>query len=399
MALYTVHQVTTYIRESFESDMLLSDLYVAGEVSNLRLSASGHSYFTLKDSDSVLNCVMFKGKTGSRLIENGVSVSTHGRISFYEPRGSTDFIVDLVMAEGSGALSLEFENLRLRLESEGLFDQSRKRELPEFPKVIGVVTSTSGAVLHDIQSVIARRYPLVEIVISPTLVQGENAATNIVQAINDLNNDGRSDVIVVARGGGSIEELWPFNEEIVARAIYASRIPVVSAIGHETDVTISDWVSDLRAPTPSAAAELIVPDATRLKSNLSDYRNKFFALTNNLVDSFRSDIELAGRNLQGYLPNLQFLRRNVDDSSRSIGSSFKYQLDVSGLRLDNLGNRLLALNPDATLRRGFTALHDANGILITSVHNIKSGDMVHLNLSDGAVTAKVTGTTTDKIKS
>lgn len=391
--------MTTYIRESFESDMLLSDLYVAGEVSNLRLSASGHSYFTLKDSDSVLNCVMFKGKTGSRLIENGVSVSTHGRISFYEPRGSTDFIVDLVMAEGSGALSLEFENLRLRLESEGLFDQSRKRELPEFPKVIGVVTSTSGAVLHDIQSVIARRYPLVEIVISPTLVQGENAATNIVQAINDLNNDGRSDVIVVARGGGSIEELWPFNEEIVARAIYASRIPVVSAIGHETDVTISDWVSDLRAPTPSAAAELIVPDATRLKSNLSDYRNKFFALTNNLVDSFRSDIELAGRNLQGYLPNLQFLRRNVDDSSRSIGSSFKYQLDVSGLRLDNLGNRLLALNPDATLRRGFTALHDANGILITSVHNIKSGDMVHLNLSDGAVTAKVTGTTTDKIKS
>tara|TARA_B110000014_G_C20112972_1_gene586826 strand:- start:1612 stop:2523 length:912 start_codon:yes stop_codon:yes gene_type:complete len=303
------------------------------------------------------------------------------------------------MAEGSGALSLEFENLRLRLESEGLFDQSRKRELPEFPKVIGVVTSTSGAVLHDIQSVIARRYPLVEIVISPTLVQGENAATNIVQAINDLNNDGRSDVIVVARGGGSIEELWPFNEEIVARAIYASRIPVVSAIGHETDVTISDWVSDLRAPTPSAAAELIVPDATRLKSNLSDYRNKFFALTNNLVDSFRSDIELAGRNLQGYLPNLQFLRRNVDDSSRSIGSSFKYQLDVSGLRLDNLGNRLLALNPDATLRRGFTALHDANGILITSIHNIKSGDMVHLNLSDGAVTAKVTGTTTDKIKS
>lgn len=391
--------MTTYIRESFESDMLLSDLYVAGEVSNLRLSASGHSYFTLKDSDSVLNCVMFKGKTGSRLIENGVSVSTHGRISFYEPRGSTDFIVDLVMAEGSGALSLEFENLRLRLESEGLFDQSRKRELPEFPKVIGVVTSTSGAVLHDIQSVIARRYPLVEIVISPTLVQGENAATNIVQAINDLNNDGRSDVIVVARGGGSIEELWPFNEEIVARAIYASRIPVVSAIGHETDVTISDWVSDLRAPTPSAAAELIVPDATRLKSNLSDYRNKFFALTNNLVDSFRSDIELAGRNLQGYLPNLQFLRRNVDDSSRSIGSSFKYQLDVAGLRLDNLGNRLLALNPDATLRRGFTALHDANGILITSVHNIKSGDMVHLNLSDGAVTAKVTGTTTDEIKS
>ena len=391
--------MTTYIRESFESDMLLSDLYVAGEVSNLRLSASGHSYFTLKDSESVLNCVMFKGKTGSRLLDNGVAVSTHGRISFYEPRGSTDFIVDLVMVEGSGALSLEFENLRLRLEAEGLFDQSRKRILPEFPNVIGVVTSTSGAVLHDIQNVIARRYPLEEILISPTLVQGENAAINIVQAINDLNNDGRSDVIVVARGGGSIEELWPFNEEIVARAIYASRIPVVSAIGHETDVTISDWVSDLRAPTPSAAAELIVPDATRLKSNLSEYRNKFFALTSNLVESFRSDIELAVRNLQGYLPNLQFLRRNVDDSSRAISSSFKHHLDVSGLRLDNLGKRLLALNPDATLRRGFAAVHDSDGILITSANNIKSGDMLHLNFADGAITAEAAANTTDEIKS
>ena len=185
----------------------------------------------------------------------------------------------------------------------------------------------------------------------------------------------------------------------MARAIYASRIPVVSAIGHETDITISDWVSDLRAPTPSVAAELIVPDATRLKINLSEYRNKFFALTSNLVESVRSDIDRAGRNLQGYLPNLQFLRRNVDDSSRAIGSSFKHQLDVSGLRLDNLVKRLLALNPDATLRRGFAAIHDTNGILITSAHNIKSGDMLNLNLADGAITAKATGKTTDEIKS
>jgi exodeoxyribonuclease VII large subunit len=391
--------VTTYIRESFESDLLLSDLYVVGEVSNFRLSASGHSYFTLKDSESVLNCVMFKGKAGSGLIENGISVSTHGRISFYEPRGSTDFIIDLVMLEGSGALSLEFENLRLRLESEGLFDQSRKRILPEFPKVLGIVTSTSGAVLHDIQSVIARRYPLVQILISPTLVQGGSAAANIVQAISDLNNDGRSDVIVVARGGGSIEELWPFNEEIVARAIYSSRIPIVSAIGHETDVTISDWVSDLRAPTPSAAAELIVPDAMRLQRHLSDYRNKFFALTNNLLESFRSDVELAGRSLQGYLPNIQSLRRNIDDSSRAVGSLFKHQLDVSVLRLDNLEKRLLALNPYATLRRGFAAVHDNDGILITSAHSIKTGDMLQLNFADGSVTAEVSVNANDEIDS
>jgi len=342
---------------------------------------------------------MFKGKAGSGLIENGISVSTHGRISFYEPRGSTDFIIDLVMLEGSGALSLEFENLRLRLESEGLFDQSRKRILPEFPKVLGIVTSTSGAVLHDIQSVIARRYPLVQILISPTLVQGGSAAANIVQAISDLNNDGRSDVIVVARGGGSIEELWPFNEEIVARAIYSSRIPIVSAIGHETDVTISDWVSDLRAPTPSAAAELIVPDAMRLQRHLSDYRNKFFALTNNLLESFRSDVELAGRSLQGYLPNIQSLRRNIDDSSRAVGSLFKHQLDVSVLRLDNLEKRLLALNPYATLRRGFAAVHDNDGILITSAHSIKPGDMLQLNFADGSVTAEVSVNANDEIDS
>ena len=265
---YTVNQVTTYIRESFESDILLSDLYVSGEISNLRRSASGHAYFPLKDDSALLNCVMFRGQQGSDVLEDGSAVSTHGRISFYEPRGSTDFIVDLVMPEGTGALSLEFEKLRAQLELEGLFDESRKRSLPEFPTVIGVVTSVSGAVLHDITTVITRRYPLVDILVSPTLVQGDSAPENIVQAINDLNVDGRSDVIVVARGGGSLEELWAFNDERVVRSIYGSKIPVVSAIGHETDFTISDFVADLRAPTPSAAAEMIVPNVTNLKRHL-----------------------------------------------------------------------------------------------------------------------------------
>ena len=265
---YTVNQVATYLRESFESDILLSDLYVSGEISNLRRSASGHAYFTLKDDTALLNCVMFRGQQGSDVLEDGVSVSTHGRISFYEPRGSTDFIVDLVMAEGAGALSLEFDRLRSQLELEGLFDESRKRSLPPFPKVIGVVTSSSGAVLHDITTVVTRRYPLANILVSPTLVQGDAAPENIVQALNDLNVDGRSDVIVIARGGGSLEELWAFNDEMVARSIYGSKIPVVSAIGHETDFTISDYVADLRAPTPSAAAEMIVPDIIDLKKNV-----------------------------------------------------------------------------------------------------------------------------------
>ena len=217
MPVYTVSQVTIHIRQSFESDSLLNDLWVVGEVSNLRVSTPGHSYFTVKDDQSVLNCVMFRGQPGSEILTNGAAVSAHGHIAFYAPRGSTDFMVDLAMPEGVGELSLELERLRLRLESEGLFEVSRKRELPQFPKAVGVVTSPSGAVFHDIANVIRRRYPLVELVLSPTPVQGNDVAPSIAAALERLDREGRVDVIIIARGG-------------------------------------------VRAPTPSAAAELVVPD-------------------------------------------------------------------------------------------------------------------------------------------
>ncbi len=225
MAVYSVSQVTSHLRQALDSDPLLSDLWVIGEVSNLRVSSSGHSYYTLRDDQAVLNCVMFRGQPGSDLLANGTAVSAHGRITFYEPRGSTDFMVDLAMPQGVGELSLELERLRLRLEAEGLFAESRKRPLPAFPAVVGLVTSPAGAVFHDIENVIRRRYPLAQLLLSPTQVQGEGAAPQIAAALESLDRDGRADVIIIARGGGSLEDLWPFNEEVVARAIYASKTP------------------------------------------------------------------------------------------------------------------------------------------------------------------------------
>lgn len=380
---YTVNQVTTYIRESFESDLLLSDLYVSGEISNLRRSASGHAYFTLKDDSALLNCVMFRGQQGSDVLENGAAVSTHGRISFYEPRGSTDFIVDLVAPEGAGALSLQFEKLRVQLELEGLFDESRKRPLPEFPKIIGVVTSVSGAVLHDITTVVTRRYPLVDILVSPTLVQGDSAPENIVQAINDLNIDGRSDVIVVARGGGSLEELWAFNDEKVARSIYGSKIPVVSAIGHETDFTISDFVADLRAPTPSAAAEIIVPDVINLKRHLLGLESQMNNIIESNLESVRAGIEIINGDLIRVLPDIELFRRSIDDLSREHDTFFQYMINMLSVRVDSADKQLATLNPTATLKRGFIVVEDQHGRVVRSSNDVLEGEIYSLVFADG----------------
>ena len=266
-ALYTVSEAVQCVKETLERDPRLADLWVTGEVSNFRKAASGHNYFTLKDAQGQLQSVVFRSGRGGDLLAEGIQVSIHGRISLYEARGAVQLVGDLVMPAGAGALALALEELRLKLEQQGIFDPSRKRPLPPYPKVIGLVTSPAGAVLHDICNVLGRRWPLAEALLAPTAVQGESAAPGIVSALESLNRDGRSDLIILARGGGSLEELWPFNEESVARAIYASRIPVISAIGHETDFTIADDVADLRAPTPSVAAELAVPDARVLASH------------------------------------------------------------------------------------------------------------------------------------
>lgn len=388
MAVYTVSQVTSYLREALESDPLLGDLNVAGEVSNLRVSGAGHSYFTLKDQQNILNSVMFRGQPGSDLLANGISISAHGRITFYEPRGSTDFMVDLVMAEGAGELALEFERLSLRLEAEGLFEAARKRPLPQFPKVVGLVTSPSGAVFHDIQNVIRRRYPLVELILSPTTVQGNDAAANIVAAIEALNREGRSDVIIVARGGGSLEDLWPFNEEIVARAVYASRIPVVSGVGHETDNTITDRVADVRAPTPSAAAELVVPDAYVLRRDLETTATLMFRLLIDQTSRRRSDLTALTRRMELGLPDTQTMRRRVDDVGRVVQSAASRLLSENKMQVEGLGLRLRALDPVATLGRGFSIVHlPDSGQVVSSAKQVSDGDALEITVSDGAIPA------------
>ena len=388
-AVYSVSQVTAYLRESLESDLLLSDLFVVGEVSNLRVSGAGHAYFTLKDGQAVLNCVMFKGQSGAELLANGTSVSTHGHISFYEPRGSTDFMVDLAMPEGVGELALELERLKLRLEAEGLFEESRKRSLPRFPKVVGVVTSPAGSVFHDIQNVIRRRYPLVELVLSPTQVQGSEAAPNIVKAIQALNRDGRSDVIIVARGGGSLEELWPFNEEAVSRAIHASRIPVVSGIGHETDVTISDLVADMRAPTPSAAAELVVPDGPALQQELAELAERSRRTMNYQLDSRRVQVAEAARRLLAGLPDLETWRRRVDDLGRSVHNTLTNRLRLTRVEVAGAELQLRALDPEATLQRGFSVVQLTDtGKVVTSTSQVADGDSLSITVSDGRIPAR-----------
>jgi exodeoxyribonuclease VII large subunit len=388
VAVYTVSQVAAYLRESLEGDPLLADLFVVGEVSNLRVSPAGHSYFTLKDGQAVLNAVMFKNQPGAHLLDDGVVISAHGRMTFYEPRGAANLMVDLAMPQGAGALALELEQLKLRLQAEGLFEPSRKRPLPRFPKVVGVVTSPAGSVFHDIQNVLRRRYPLAELVLAPTPVQGAEAAPRIAAAIEALNRDGRADVIIVARGGGSLEELWPFNEEMVARAIHASRIPVVSGVGHETDVTIADLVADLRAPTPSAAAELAVPSAAALGRELADLAQRGRRAALYQAERQRTQVSALARRLERGLPDVPVWRQRVDDLARSAHTALAHRLALTRRDVGSLEHRLAALDPAATLRRGFSVVQLApSAQVVTSTAQVSQGQALTITVADGLIPA------------
>ncbi len=396
MAVYSVSQVTSHLRQALDSDPLLADLWVIGEVSNLRVSSSGHSYYTLRDDQAVLNCVMFRGQPGAELLANGTAVSAHGRITFYEPRGSTDFMVDLAMPQGVGELSLELERLRLRLEAEGLFAESRKRPLPHFPAVVGLLTSPAGAVFHDIENVIRRRYPLAQLLLSPTQVQGEGAAPQIAAALEGLDRDGRADVIIIARGGGSLEDLWPFNEEIVARAIYASRIPVVSAVGHETDYTIADFVADVRAPTPSAAAELVVPDQYDLRRQVAELADQSGRAVAYLLEGKRTALTGLIRRMEMGIPNLDTLRRRVDDLGRLVQSGAQARVRLAVSSLDGLAQRMRALDPAATLGRGFSVVQNlSSGQVVSGVAQVTTGDQLSITVADGDIPA-IAGGNADK---
>ncbi|MDA0769214.1 MAG: exodeoxyribonuclease VII large subunit [SAR202 cluster bacterium Casp-Chloro-G4] len=392
MPVYTVGEVSSYIKDTLERDTLLQDAWVSGEVSNLARPGSGHSYFTLRDAKATLRCVAFRGSRGAEHLDNGAAVIVHGRVSMYEPRGDLQLIVDIVQPEGVGELQLKLEQLHHKLETEGLFEPSRKRELPVFPQRIAVVTSPTGAVWHDIQTVINRRYPLVELALAPSPVQGDGAALAIVEAISAANAEPDVDMIILARGGGSLEDLWAFNEEAVARAIYASRVPVISAVGHETDYTIADLVADRRAPTPSAAAEMAVPARRELMAGIlgaAQTLNSF--IDGQLTAKGEATRQLESR-LQRALPDLDTLRIRVDDLLRNVATHLHHAVSLNSERLGGLRLRLETLSPKDTLRRGYAIVQKAeDGAVLTDASQVKAGDSLGITLGQGLLDAEVTG--------
>ncbi len=395
MHVYAVREIAAHLKELLESSPGLGDLWVAGEVSNVSRPASGHTYFTLKDGGAQLRSIYFASRVLRRastagLVQDGHAVVAHGRISLYEQRGDLQFIVDFVQPEGAGALQAEFERLKVRLQEEGLFDESRKRPLPRFPRRIGVVTSESGAVFHDICRVLERRWPLAEVVLSPAPVQGTEAVAGIIGAIEQLNERGDIDVIIAGRGGGSIEELWAFNSELVARAIFASNAPLVSAVGHETDTTIADFVADWRAPTPSAAAEIVSPDRAEISRLIH-------ADAAAMEASMRHDIaarQLALRNglhvLDRRAPDVDRLRQAVDEVARR-GLAAAANAHSAGVH--SVGNfvwRLRSLDPFATLERGYAVVQRGQRV-ISSVADATPGSALGVRVKDGTFGVHVDG--------
>ena len=392
MNVLPVAELCFLIRESLESDPRFADVWVEGELSNVSRAASGHIYFTLKDSGGAMRCAFFRRDNAKSraAMQNGAQVVAHGRVSLYEPRGDLQLIVDFAADAGQGILNLQFERLKERLAEEGLFEEGRKRPLPVLPRRIGLITSAGGAVLHDICNVLRRRWPLVEVVLAPTLVQGDGSVEGVVNAFALLGHLAGVDLIIVARGGGSLEDLWTFNEEAVARAIFASPVPVISAIGHETDFTIADFVADLRAPTPSVAAELAVPDQREVSDRLEEVALSLGELVAARLREFRGEVTSLRDRVQRRRPDISALRRDIADQQR-WGREFALRAVRS--RIAELGNRyaqLHALSPHATLARGYAVVQvDGGGPTVTSVRDVTAGDQLRIAVADGVVGATV----------
>ncbi len=391
---FTVSQITDYIKELIEVDPLLQDVWVEGEVSNFSQSTLGHIYFTLKDEGASIRCVMWRSLAERQvyLPGDGEAVIAHGHISIYEARGLYQFYVDTVQPAGLGSLYLQFEALKERLAAEGLFAEEHKRPLPPFPRRLGVVTSPTGAAIRDILRVLGRRYPLVEVVLSPTLVQGDEAPPQIVAAIEALNRYTDVDAIILARGGGSLEELWAFNDEGVARAVYASRVPVITGVGHEIDFTIADFVADVRAPTPSAAAEMAVPDREELKATLASWSERLAQELARRIKEKRRAFKAEEEALLRLSPRakIEGYRQRIDDLMRSAASNLGHRLALLRERLRGRILQLESLSPTGVLGRGYSITrHLGTGQVVKSVAQVKEGDRIGIRVSDGEFTGTV----------
>jgi len=414
--IYTVTQLNQQIKGMLESNPSFRNIFVQGEISNYKQHTSGHHYMTLKDADGAISAVLFRADA-ARLrfrLMNGMKVIARGRVSSFPKTGQVQLYLADLMPDGTGALHLAFEQLKSKLYAEGLFDQSHKQEIPRMPHTIALVTSPTGAAVRDMIRILGRRYPLVEVQLWPVLVQGENAAADIAKTIARVNAHGQANVIIVGRGGGSLEDLWAFNEEIVARAIYNSKIPVISAVGHEPDVTIADFVADLRAPTPSGAAELAVPDRgelsilidreqerlmTALENRLNGLANRLQAQEDRLArctpaqyvaDRRRRTEELIERMRLAQLRKIDSLKTGFSYHEKKLRDMPGVLLERRRGKLQSLSGQLDALSPLRVLARGFSVVTDAQNKIITDSADLQTGDAVTLRFAQGTAKAQIT---------
>ncbi len=390
---WTVTEITQHIRDLFETDDALQDVWVLGEVSNCSRPSSGHLYFTLKDKSCALKCVMWRTSAVRQafLPRDGDMVEAHGSLGVYEVNGVYQLYADQIRPSGEGLLYQEFLRLKARLEAEGLFDPDRKRPIPRLPHRIGIVTSPTGAALRDMLNTLRRRYPLVEVVLAPTAVQGDEAPDGIVYALERLNRLACPDVIILARGGGSMEDLWAFNDEQVARSIAASRAPVISGVGHETDFTIADFVADLRAPTPTAAAELATPNREDLLATLRDVASQLNRAAASLTGDYRWRLSTIQSRLRMRSPELRLRsdRQRLDDMARRLGTRLAHRFQLEHVRLAALQQRLGVLSPQAVLGRGYARVMTPDGQLVSSVQQVQPEDLLRIQVSDGEFNAQV----------
>ncbi len=389
----SVTQVNLYIKDVISRDDVLCDVLVKGELSNFKAHSSGHMYMSLKDEGGVMRAVMFRSAAAKLAFkpQNGMKVVARGRISVYERDGQYQLYIENMQQEGQGDLYAAFEQLKAKLSAEGLFAPEHKKKLPKYPKTVGVVTAPTGAAIRDIINVLSRRFSYADIVLYPVLVQGENSAASIVEAIEYFNDSKAADVLIVGRGGGSIEDLWSFNEEAVARAIYNSDIPIVSAVGHEIDFTISDFVADLRAPTPSAAAELVVPSQLELSEKFNNVYRRMFQQSMRVIEKGRMRVQQCEDRqvFKNPLRRLDDSRQYLDNIAYMIESECKSVIGAKRTSLAENAAKLDGLSPLGTLARGYSLSKDKDGNVLKSVTQVEAGDVISVTVSDGELKAEI----------
>ena len=388
----TVTQLNKYLKDRFDEDENLNAILVKGEISNFKNHYTGHLYFTLKDETSLIKCIMFKSYAEKLQFKpkDGMKVMVFGTVSVFERDGVYQIYSKSMIEDGMGDLYEKFEQLKAKLEAEGLFDEKHKKQIPIYPKIIGVLTSQTGAVIRDIINVSSRRNPNVNIRLLPVPVQGPGAAEQIAEKIKIMNEKNLADVLIIGRGGGSLEDLWPFNEEIVARAIYNSEIPVISAVGHETDFTIADFVADLRAPTPSAAAELAVPDIFELKKEILNYQNRYRIALKKKLEVMRLRFEKIMQSRALTDPKRKIIDNSIllDNLVKRLEKTIKeIQINKTN-KYNELIARLDTLSPLKTLTRGYS-LTEKDGKVVKSVNQINKGDIISIKFSDGKKEAEI----------